>query len=106
MKELMDVNSEEKSNICTLVMIKIIERIEEEANRGIVNCYTPSNIYLSNFNPSNIDSLVVRFGAPITNKKGKYDGLYIAPEVQRGEVINIKSVVFSLGVIWDELIHS
>lgn len=48
----------------------------------------------------------MRFGAPITNKKSKYDGLYIAPEMHRGEVITIKSVVFCLGVIWDELIHS
>ena len=106
MKELMDVNSEEKGPLCTLVMIKIIERIEEEANRGIVNCYTPSNIYLSNFNPNNLDALVVRFGSPITNKKSKYDGLYLPPEIHRGEAINSRSVVFCLGVIWDELIHS
>jgi hypothetical protein len=106
MKELIELKGvEEKDSISSLVMIKIIERIQEEADRGIINCYTPSNIYLSSFNPNNLDALVVRFGAPITNKKSKYDGLYLPPEVHKGEGISIRSVVFCLGVIWDELIH-
>lgn len=52
-----------------------------------------------------MDGLVVRFGAPITNRKSKTDGLYLSPEVLKGESATLKSVVFSLAVIWDELIH-
>ncbi len=52
-----------------------------------------------------MDSLIVRFGAPITNKKIKADSLYLAPEILRGEGTTMKSVVFTLAVIWDELIH-
>lgn len=48
---------------------------------------------------------MVRFGAPITNRKSKTDGLYLAPEVLRGEGASLKSVAFTLAVIWDELIH-
>lgn len=70
-----------------------------------MNSYSPNNIYFSNFNPKNLDNLIVRFGAPITNKKSKTDGLYLAPEVHRGEGHSLKSIVFTLGVIWDEMIH-
>lgn len=106
MREFMDIKkNEDKDNIATLVMIKVIERIMEEAEKGMLNSYSPNNIFLSNFNPNNIDSLIVRFGAPITNRKSKNDGLYLAPEIHRGEATSLKSVVFTLAVIWDELIH-
>lgn len=106
MREFMDLKkADDKDQIITLVMIKVIEKIQEEADKGIVNSYSPNNIYFTNFNPNNLDSLIVRFGAPITNRKSKTDGLYLAPEVLRGEGTNLKSVVFSLAVIWDELIH-
>lgn len=85
MKEFMDIKkADDKDNIVTLVMIKVIERIQEEADKGIINSYSPSNIFLTNFNPNNLDALNVRFGAPITNRKSKTDGLYLAPEVLRG----------------------
>ncbi len=45
----------------------------------MVNSYNTSNIYLSNFNPNNLDALIVRFGAPITNRKSASDGLYLSP---------------------------
>lgn len=106
MREFMDLRkADDKDQIITLVMIKVIEKIQEEADKGIINSYSPSNIFLSNFNPSNLDSLIVRFGAAITNRKSKTDGLYLSPEVLKGEGTNLKSVVFTLAVIWDELIH-
>ena len=102
----MDIKKvEDKDNIATLVMIKVIEKIQEEADRGMLNSYSPNNIFLSKFDPNNIDALTVKFGAPITNKKSKTDGLYLAPEIHRGEGTSLKSVVFTLAVIWDELIH-
>ena len=80
MKEFMELKkSDDKDQIITLVMIKVIEKIQEEADKGIINSYTPSNIFLSSFNPSNLDSLIVRFGAPITNRKSKNDGVYLSP---------------------------
>jgi hypothetical protein len=60
---------------------------------------------LSAFNTKNLDKLIIKFGAPILNKKNKTDGLYLAPEVLAGENATKKSIVFSVGVIWDELIH-
>ncbi len=60
---------------------------------------------MSNFNQNKLDKLIVRFGAPITNKKNKTDGLYLAPEIHKGEWTSMKSIVFTLAAIWDELIH-
>lgn len=77
----------------------------EESEKGILNSYAPNNIFFSNFNPNNLESLKVGFGAPITNKKSKIDGLYLAPEIHQGQSTTLKSMVFTLGVIWDEMIH-
>jgi hypothetical protein len=60
-------------------MIKVIEKIEEEAESGVLNTYSPNNIYLSAFNTKNLDKLIIKFGAPILNKKNRTDGLYLAP---------------------------
>jgi hypothetical protein len=86
-------------------MLKVIEKVQDDIARGIVSCYTPASINLKNFNPRNLSSLTVSFGVPITNKKSKTDGLYFAPECIRGESSTSKSVAFSVGVIWDELLH-
>jgi len=40
------------------------------------------------------------------NKNNKNDGLYLAPEILAGQKTTEKSIVFTLAVIWDELIHS
>jgi hypothetical protein len=45
----------------------------------MLNSYSPNNIYLSGFNPKSLDKLIIKFGAPIVNKKNKNDGLYLAP---------------------------
>ena len=58
-----------------------------------------------NFNPKQLDKLTVKFGVQVVNKNHKNDGLYLAPEVLAGAPASIKSVVFTLGVILDELIH-
>lgn len=39
------------------------------------------------------------------NKNNKSDGLYLAPEILAGQKTTEKSIVFTLAVIWDELIH-
>ncbi len=89
----------------TLVMIKVIEKVEEEAEKGIYNSYTPNNIYLSNFNTKHLDKLTVKFGAQITNRNSKTEGIYLSPEILAGASSTRKSIVFCLGVILDELIH-
>lgn len=54
MREFMDIKKiEDKDNIMTYVMIRVIERVIEESTETI-NSYTPNNIYFSNFNPSNL----------------------------------------------------
>ena len=101
-REFMDIKKvEDKDNLMTFVMIKVIEKTLEECENGLFNSYTPDNIFFSNFNPKNLDSLVVKFGAPITNPKSHVDGLYLAPEIHQENPADIKSVVFTLGVIWD-----
>lgn len=108
LREFMEIKQtdEKDSDVyTTYVMIKIIEAIEKEAENGVYHSYSPSNIYLHNFNVKKLDSLVVKFGAHIINKNNKTDGLYLAPEVLGGSVSTKKSVVFCLGVILDELIH-
>jgi len=44
-----------------------------------LHSFSPDNIYLTNLNPKNLDTLTVRFGAPIVNKNNKNDDLYLAP---------------------------
>jgi len=61
---------------------------------------------LTNLNPKNLEALSIKFGAPIVNKNNKNDGLYLAPEILAGQKTTEKSIVFTLAVIWDELIHS
>lgn len=103
----MDIKSDdkEKDSYKTYVMIKIIEALEAEADRGVYNSYSPNNIYIHNFNPKRLDQITIKLGAHIINKNNKNDGLYLAPEVLGGAVSTKKSVVFCLGAILDELIH-
>lgn len=84
MREFMDIKKiDDKDNIMTIVMIKVIEKSLEECEKGFFNSYTPNNIFFSNFNPSNLESIVIKFGAPITNPKSNVDGLYLAPEIHQ-----------------------
>ena len=103
--EVKQADEKERDVYMTFVMIKIIEAVEKEAENGVYNCYSPSNIYLHNFDPRHLDRLYVKFGAHIINKNSRSDGLYLSPEVLGGSISTKKSVVFCLGVILDELIH-
>jgi hypothetical protein len=60
-------------------MIKIIEHVEKEAEKGVYHSYNPNNISLINFNPRQSDKFAVRFGTSIIDKKNRNDGLYLAP---------------------------
>jgi len=92
-------------DLITTVMLKVIDAFQEENDKEVFNCYSPTNIYVKNFNIANLEAMFIKFGAPILNKKNRKDGCYIAPEVHSGQAISSRSIVFSLGVIWDELIH-
>ena len=112
LKELMDNKFANRKSIATGIMIKILARYEEltSKERDIIYLYSPENIHLYNLNPENLEnleSLVIKFTSPIINKNHKYDRLFLAPEIHKGEGIKvtIKSIVFSLGVIWDLFIH-
>jgi hypothetical protein len=106
MRELMNMKkSDEKDQVISAVVLKVMEKAEDDASRGIVNCYNPNNIFLKNLNSRNLSTFSVSFGAPITNKRSRIDGLYLAPEVIKGENMTIKSILFSLAIIWDELLH-
>lgn len=73
-------DEKERDMYVTLVMIKVIEKIEENADKGIYNSYSPSNIRLTNFNTKNLDKLVIEFGPSISSTKySKNDGLYLSP---------------------------
>jgi hypothetical protein len=106
LKEFLNIKDNQDRNQCsTFVMIKIIEKIEEEAEQGLLHSFSPENIYLINLNSRNFEALNIRFGAPIVNKGNRNDGLYLAPEVLAGGKTTEKSIVFTLAVIWDQLIH-
>lgn len=98
-------DEKDKDVYTTFVMIKIIEAIEKEVENAVFNSYSPSNIYLHNFDAKHLDRLNIKFGAHIINKLNRNDGLYLAPEVLAGSIATKKTVVFCLGVILDELIH-
>jgi hypothetical protein len=72
-------DEKERDMYVTLVMIKVIEKIEGEAENDSYNSYSPSSIYLSNFNTKNLDKLTVNFGNPISNRNNRTDGLYLSP---------------------------
>jgi hypothetical protein len=97
--------SEEKDQVITAIMTKIIDKVDEDQKKGIINVYNPTNIYLKNFNQNNLNAMIINFGVPITNKKNKNDGLYLSPEFLNGQGHSTKSLVFWLGVLWDELVH-
>lgn len=48
--------------------------------------------------------MVIRFGSPVT-RRNQNQLVYFAPEVLRGGQNTLKSIVFTLGTIWDEMIH-
>lgn len=79
--------------------------MEDDAANGMLHSYSPNNIYLYNFNTKNLEKLTIKFGAHITNKKNKNDGIYLAPEILAGGIPTKKSLVFTLGTVLDELIH-
>ena len=103
--EVKHSDEKDKDVYTTFVMIKIIEAIEKEVENAVFNSYSPSNIYLHNFDAKHLDRLNIKFGAHIINKLNRNDGLYLAPEVLAGSIATKKTVVFCLGVILDELIH-
>jgi hypothetical protein len=106
LKEFIEMKkSKEKDQLVNGVMVKVVEKFQDDISRGIINCYVPSSITLKKFDPNNLNELTVTFGLPITNKKSTTDALYLAPEVINGEKTTPKSVAFSIAVIWDELIH-
>lgn len=108
LREFMDTKNpdQKERDICiTFIMIKVIEKIEQQVQTGRFNSYSPSNIMISNFNVKNLDEITIKLGYPITNKNHKTEGLYLSPEILAGGVPSKKSIVFSLGVILDELIH-
>ena len=89
----------------TLVMIKMIEKMEIEVAEGVYNSYTPENITLTNFSIHNPDRTKVRLVSEIRAQYSQEEGVYLPPEVLAGNLQVRKSPVFTLGTILDELIH-
>ena len=99
------MDNEPTEELITIVMLKTFDAAQEENEKGIFNCYTPANIYIKNFNITNLETMFIKFGAPIINKKNHKDGCYISPDVHQGKPPSSKAVIFSLGLIWDEIFH-
>lgn len=60
-------------------MIKVIEEVEKEVEKGNYYSYTPNNITILNFNPKQLDKMTVKFRLHITNKNKDNAGIYLAP---------------------------
>ena len=98
-------DEKERDMYVTLVMIKVIERVEAEVSEGIYNSYSPQHIMLSNFSIRNFDRIRVTFIGEIRAQHAPEEGVYLAPEVLAGSIPTRRSPVYSLGTILDELIH-
>lgn len=103
LRELRDLNANEK--IIAQVMIKVMEKVNEETLKGRYMSYSPENIHISNFSLNgSLDELRVRLGDPI-DRSNPATQLYLAPEILRGDTATDKSSNFNLAVIWDELLN-
>lgn len=72
-------DEKEKDLYIIFVMIKVIEEVEKEVEKGNYYSYTPNNINILNFNPKQLDKITIKFGVHIVNKNKDNAGLYLAP---------------------------
>jgi hypothetical protein len=99
------MNKSTNENTIAQVIVKIIEKFQEELARGRFMQYTPENIFLTGYSPVSLDQLKIKLGDPIVSKDEEDSQLYMSPEMLRGEASTDKSCVFNVGLIWDELLH-
>lgn len=84
--------------------MRIVEKIQEETNRGRFMLYTPDTIHLLGFTPDHPELAKVKLGDPI-DRGNPAARIYLSPEVLRGEPATERSSVFNIGAIWDEMLH-
>lgn len=65
------------------IMVKVIDKIQEENKKGEFLLYTPDDIFLTEFSTANLGLLKVKLGDPI-DKKDEESKIYLSPEVLRG----------------------
>ena len=87
-----------------ILIIKIIEKIQEDISKGRYLMYTPENIHILGYTPEHPDRVRIRLENPI-NPQGEAGRLYLTPEVLAGGTPDEKSCVFNIGLIWDEMLH-
>lgn len=104
LRELMSKSANE--NTIAQVIVRVIEKIQEEIARGRFMLYTPENIFLTGYSPNSLDQLKIKLGDPILSRDDEESQVYMSPEALRGEQNTDKSCVFNIGVIWDELLHN
>lgn len=91
-------------NIVAVLIIKIVEKVQEETNRGRFMLYSPEAIHLLGYSAEHPEQVKIKLGDPI-NRTNESQRMYLSPEVLRGEVASEKSCVFNIAVIWDEILH-
>lgn len=52
-------------NIIAVIIVKIIDKLQEETNRGRYMLYTPDTIHLLGYTPEHPDQVKVKLGDPI-----------------------------------------
>jgi hypothetical protein len=85
-------------------MLIVIDKILDEIKQGRMNIYDPRNIILSDYDPARLDKLKVQLGSPLSPAEYR-ECMYCPPELIRGELPTEKSLVYNIGLIWDELLH-
>lgn len=92
-------------NIIANLIVRIIDKLQEDMNRGRYLLYTPETITLIGYTPDHPEQVKIKLGDPI-DRGNAAARVYIPPEVMRGDPANERSSVFNIASIWDELLHS
>ena len=103
LRQLMQENNTNE-NVTANLIVKIIDKLQEETNRGRYVLYTPESITLIGYTPDHPEQVKVKLGDPI-DRGNAAARVYISPEVMRGDPANERSCVFNIATIWDEMLH-
>lgn len=66
LRELMSKSANE--NTIAQVIVRVIEKIQEEISRSRFMLYTPENIFITGYSPFNLEQLKVKLGDPILSR--------------------------------------
>lgn len=91
-------------SLASNIILIVVDRLRDEIRQGRLNIYEPASIKLTNYEPAKLDKLQVQFLESVSPAKYR-ECLYCPPELMGGDMPTEKSLVYNIGLIWDELLH-